>query len=129
MRKTLTSLVLVAALCGSLSACEGGKGSTGRDITNEAASAPSEPSVDTVSIVPDEGDVLTPGEAYCKETLRPYVVQSFEDGFFGTDRGGVGDDAVIACIDLDSSRIEELWVDVLREEYGTEVADSVAALN
>lgn len=127
MRKTLTSLVLVAALCGSLSACEGDKGSTGRDITNEAVSAPSSPVEDTLSVTADEGDSLTPAEAYCKDTVRPYVIQSFEDGLMGTEQSTVGDDAVLACIGLDPVRVQELWVDVLREEYGDEAADMVSS--
>jgi len=127
MRKTVLTLALVVALSGSLSACEGDKGSTGRDVTNEAVSAPAEPSVDTVSVTPDEGDTLSPSEMLCKSTIRPYAISSFEDGLNGTDTTEIGPDAVIACMDLDIPRMQELWVDVIREEYGDTAADMVSA--
>lgn len=127
MRKTILALVAVAALSASVSACEGDSGSTPRDTTSEAVSASQSATQDTLSITPDEGDSLTPQEMDCKEAMRPYVDDAVLSGAMGVKPGGIGPDAVLACSPLDVSRIQELWVDVVREDFGDDVADGVAS--
>ncbi len=112
--KTLAAAALVAALCGSLTACGGGEGLRESESTSSA------------SVVDQETVEPTDDEGRCKEAMRPYIKDSYEEGVFGSGEAQEPPaDIVAQCLTMDDTKIRELGLDILEEEYGEDVSEEV----